>query len=149
ARDLDPLSPLLNAFSGLILMKARRYDGALAHCRDALELDPNHAFARWVFARVLDARGEFDEALRESQAAAALARGELPYSAHLAYAHARAGDRSRAVDLLRELQDLGARRYVCAYDMALIHMALGETDAAFDCLEEAFRERAVRLCELG
>jgi tetratricopeptide (TPR) repeat protein len=149
ARDLDPLSPLLNAFAGLILMKARRYDEALAHCRDALELDPNHAFSRWVFARVLDARGDLDEALQESQAASALAREELPYSAHVAYAHARVGHRSRAFDLLRELQELAAARYVCAYDIALIHMALGETDAAFDCLEDAFRERAVRLCELG
>jgi TolB-like protein/tetratricopeptide (TPR) repeat protein len=149
ARDLDPLSPLLNAFVGLILMKARRYDEALARCRDALELDADHAFSRWIFARALDARGDLDEAVRESDAASVLAGGELPYSAHAAYAHARVGDRSRALDLLRELQDLGTRRYVCAYDIAVIHMALGETDAAFDCLEDAFRERAVRLCELG
>jgi len=44
ARDLDPLSPLQNAYVGLVHMKARRQQEAIKWCREALELDASHAF---------------------------------------------------------------------------------------------------------
>jgi tetratricopeptide (TPR) repeat protein len=130
-------------------MKARRQQEAITWCRDALELDPNSAFSRLILARVLDAQGDLHEALMESERAAELAGGGMPYAAHLGYVHARLGNRAHAFGVLERLRDLGARRHICAYDIGLIHMALEEKELAFEWFERAFRERAVRLCELG
>ena len=149
ARDLDPLSPLQNAFVGLVHMKARRQQEAIKWCREALELDANHAFSRLILARVLDAQGDLHEALRESEKAAELAGEGMPYAAYLGYVHARLGNRAQAFGVLKRLQELGARRHICAYDIGLIYMALEEKELAFEWFERAFRERAVRLCELG
>ena len=72
----------------------------------------------------------------------------MPFAAHLGYAYARLGNRAQAFGVLERLRDLGARRHICAYDVGLIYMALEEKELAFEWFERAFRERAVRLCEL-
>jgi len=102
-----------------------------------------------ILARVLDAQGDLHEALRESEKAAELAGEGMPYAAYLGYVHARLGNRAQAFSVLKRLQELGARRHICAYDIGLIYMALEEKELALEWFERAFRERAVRLCELG
>ena len=149
ARDLDPLSPSVTAFVGLIYMKVRQYDQAIEACRAAIELDPNHPFGHWILARTLDARGDLQRALKSSQSAAELSGGDLLYAAHLGYALARAGANDGARSVANKLQQLARTRYVCAYDIAIIYMGLGEKEAAFEWFERAFEERTVRLCELG
>lgn len=39
-------------------------------------------------------------------------------------------------------REAGARRYVNAYELALIHLGLGENDQAFKSLEQALREHS-------
>jgi hypothetical protein len=47
--------------------------------------------------------------------------------------------------MLRQLQALAPRKYVSAYDVAMIHVALQDRDEAFASLENAFGERSVGL----
>jgi hypothetical protein len=44
--------------------------------------------------------------------------------------------------VLDELTQLRARRYVSAYDIAAIHLGLGDNNSAADWLQRAFEERA-------
>ncbi len=62
--------------------------------------------------------------------------------AFLARAHAKAGDRARALELLGGLEAVAAVRYVSPYDLALVHEALGDPERAFQLLERAYETRA-------
>jgi hypothetical protein len=43
---------------------------------------------------------------------------------------------------LKELQDISKQRYISAYHIATIYVALKDRDRAFEWLEKAFQERA-------
>jgi TolB-like protein len=93
ARDLDPLSLVINAFVGFIHMRARQYSQAIEASRKAIDLDPTNPFGHWILARSLDAGDQIREALAESEEAVKLSGNRFPYAAHLGYAYARMGDR--------------------------------------------------------
>lgn len=61
--------------------------------------------------------------------------------AELGHAYGVSGQRDKALKILSELKDLAKRRYVSPYDMAILHIGLGETDQAFDWLEKSCAER--------
>jgi len=145
ARELDPLSVITNALAGFIYMRARQYNLAIQSCRQAIELDPNNPFGHWLLARSLDAAERTKEGLAESELAAKLAENRSPYSGHLGYALARAGDPVGASRVLNNLRERQKSEYVSTYEFATIYIALGKTDLAFDYLEKAYRERTPRL----
>jgi TolB-like protein len=145
ARALDLLSGAMNSLLGFVYMRARRYDRAIDACRQAIELEPNNPFGHWILARSLDAADRRREALAESEIAVNLAGHRCPYSGHLGYALARAGDQVGALKVLESLHQTHKTQYVSPYEFAIIHIALGNTDLAFDWLEKAFLERTSRL----
>jgi tetratricopeptide (TPR) repeat protein len=145
ARELDPLSLVINGLVGFIHMRARQYDRAIAECHKAIELDPNHPFGHWLLARSLDAADQAKDALGEARAAAKLSGYRPPYSSHLRYAFARAGQLDAAKKVLEALGERRKTEYVSPYDFAHIYVALGEADLAFDWLDKSFQERTPQL----
>jgi serine/threonine-protein kinase len=59
----------------------------------------------------------------------------------LGFAYASSGDRQNATKVLAKLRDISAQGYVPPYDIALIHIGLGERDQAFEELRAAREER--------
>jgi hypothetical protein len=53
-----------------------------------------------------------------------------------------AGDRSSAERTLDGLRELARRRYVPAYDLAIVKLGLSEFDEALRLLEASFEERS-------
>jgi Flp pilus assembly protein TadD len=84
----------------------------------------------------------YEEAVR-------LSPGEPLAVAFLAHALALAGRADDARRRLAELIEVRARRYVSAYDLAVIHAGLGEVDAAVDRLERGHQERTHWMALLG
>jgi len=148
ARDLDPLSVPINAFVGLIYMKARQTREAVEAARRGVDLDPNNPFAHWILARALDARNELPESVAESEKAARLSGGSQASTAQLGCAYARIGETAKAHKIIDQLMELSRKKYVSPYDIAIIYTGLGEKDLALEWLEKAYEERAVRLLEL-
>jgi serine/threonine-protein kinase len=63
-------------------------------------------------------------------------------TAYLAAINARSGKRDVAVGLLRRLDEVRkSGGYVSPYDMALVHVALGDRDRAFALLDQAITDR--------
>ena len=56
--------------------------------------------------------------------------------------------RSDAEAVLKRLEELSERRFVSAYNVAIIRGALGEKDAAFAALEKALDERAYQMAHV-
>jgi hypothetical protein len=51
--------------------------------------------------------------------------------------------------MLEELEEKGRRRYVPAYDFAIVNLGLGALEQALDLLEQSFEERSSWLIHLG
>src|SRR5205807_3627303 len=92
-------------------------------------------------ARVYEQREMYDDALTEFAKARELS-GDSPESlASLAHCYAAAGATADAQRLLRQLTEISERQYVSAYDLALIHGALGQHEQAFAWLNRAYEIR--------
>jgi tetratricopeptide (TPR) repeat protein len=147
ALELDPISPRNTGFFGMILYRARRYDESIAQCQRALEFDPNYANALWFLALSLEQKGELTESIAKLEKAVSLSRG-AHHRALLGRAYALAGERMKAVHILDELKALSYQRYVSPFDIAVVHVGLGDRNSAFRCLQEAYQERVFRIIEL-
>ncbi len=143
ARELDPLSLLMETALGRALYMARRFEAAITQCRKALELDPDYVPARFNLGRLLAETGKAREAIGVFKKASK--RGEVLYLAALGYAYARAEEEERARGVLMQLEELARHSYVSAYEVAKIHVGLGEKAEALEWLERAYAERAVGL----
>jgi Flp pilus assembly protein TadD len=97
-----------------------------------------HVILGWAYQQ----QGMHSEAVAALQKAVKLTEG-FPFTlAALGQGLAAAGDRAGALHVLGQLQERAVTRYVSAYDVALIHGALGDKDSAFRLLEAARQERS-------
>ena len=140
ALELDPLNTLLNTDLAFFLYWARRYEDAATQIRKTLELDPNNAFAHSILGWCLIWKGSKAEARAEFEKATTL--DDLPwYVSSLGYACAVSGDRAKAEQVLRELEELAKQRYVSPANRAAVYLGLGENEKALDWLEKAYEDR--------
>jgi hypothetical protein len=71
------------------------------------------------------------------EAAHAEARQDPILAASLAHAKAVTGDRAGARAVLEQMSRLDRKRYLPPYQLALVHVGLGDCDRAFAALEQA------------
>ena len=141
AQQLDPLSLIINAVHGRILLGAGRDDLAIEQLQKTLEMDPNFALAHYYLGWAYVRKGAFTEAIAELQRATTLSPGISDYKAGLGYAYARAGKSAEARKVLYELKEQSKQRYVSWSDFAGIYAGLGEKDQAFAFLQKAYEQR--------
>ena len=149
ARELDPLSVSIQAFSGNVLYRARRYEEAAVRIQSAIHLDPNIPLSYWFLGRVQEQLGLADAPIRSHLEAVRLSREGPIYIAALGHAYGKFGNREPARSMLNKLKELAEVRYVSPLDIALVHLGLGEVDAAMERLEQAYHQRVMRVQELG
>jgi TolB-like protein/DNA-binding winged helix-turn-helix (wHTH) protein/Flp pilus assembly protein TadD len=145
ARELDPLSLVINANLGFILAGAQQYNKAIEQCRKTLEMDPNFALAHYRLGQIYILNGMNTEAIPELESALALSGGSPRATAELGLAYARTGRRSHAVKLLNDLKAQAKERYVSPFDFAVIYGGLGEKNQTLEWLEKADEERSTSL----
>jgi len=145
ARELDPLSPMVNAIYAGLLTAAGQTEAAQKQVRRALELKPRFWVALQVRAGLAMERGDMAAAMADLASAVDDSDRASQILALQAIAHAAAGDRILPEEVLQELEARRTQRYVPATSFAAAHAALGNTDAALDELERAYRERDIRM----
>jgi TolB-like protein/Flp pilus assembly protein TadD len=149
ALELDPLSLFLTCSVAWAHYFARDFASATVYARKALEMDPDLASAYWILGLALEPLGRLREAIESFQAAAARSGRGPTFLGHLGRAYALAGRGVEAQMVLDDLARQSDGRYVSSYSFALVHLGLGETDAAFAWLERAYEERSGFLAFLG
>ena len=148
ARRLDPLSVVTSSLVGLILYRARRYDDALEDLRPAIELDPEHPTAYLPRGLALTMLGRNDEAIAALDKGLTASGRSSEMLAQLALAYGRAGRTDRASDLVKELVERSRTQHVSPFSFALAYTGLGDSGAAIEALETAYRDREWYLCVL-
>jgi DNA-binding winged helix-turn-helix (wHTH) protein len=142
ARRRDPLSLPINSDLGFHHYYTGRYDEAVKQLKFVLQMDRNFPPAHLWLGRTFQELGMFDDAVAEFRQVEAVLR-EWPVSiAARGFVAAAAGRTGEAREILAELERLASRRFVTSYGIALIHAGLGQNDAAFASLDEAFEERS-------
>ena len=142
ARDLDPLSLAANVNLAQQYYRAELYDEAAEQVEKALELNPNFWAAHWVLGDVDERKGSYDEATAALSKAALLSDKNPAPLGSLGFVYGRAGHPSQARQVLRDLEKLADERYVSPFNMAIVHLGLGDKDKAMEQLEAGYRERS-------
>ncbi len=141
AQELDPLSLVINMEVGWNYYIARDYDRAMEHSLRVLEMDSGFDPARHTLGLTYLQMSRFSDAIAELQKALDGSHGNPSCLAALGHAQARAGNRRRAEELLRELETRSQQSYVSPYLHALVYAGLAEKEPAFDALDKAITER--------
>ena len=149
AKELDPLSPIINTQVGYPYFCARQYDAAIVEFKKALELEPNFAPALNYLARSYELKGMVDEAMATFHKAVENSGGSPLMKARLGSAYAGIGKTAEARRILRELEEETKTRYVPPCVIAALYVGLGDKEQAFVWLERAYQERDVLLMTLN
>jgi TolB-like protein/Tfp pilus assembly protein PilF len=145
ALHCDPLSPLTNAWAGLIFYHCGRYDSAARQCQLVLDMEPSYALAHWVLGMAQEQRGKPDEAIKELRKAVAHDGGSSRSIGSFGHACGAAGHKQEALQALHDLKHQRQQGYISAYDIAVAYAGLEKKDAAIESLKKAFEEHATWL----
>lgn len=142
ARALDPLSLAVNVNLGWQYLQSGRFSLARQIFESTRELDPQFWSVHWGLGHYHRRNGDYDRAIESFQmAVAAVGSPTLPLTA-LGYTYAKSGQAAQAQSVLDELIRMSEEIYVSPFSMATIYAGLGETNQAFDWLEQAYQDRS-------
>ena len=142
ARELDPLSPIINTQVGWILIITRQYDEAVAELRRTVEIAPRFVQAYTNLGIAESLRGDRARAAAAFQQAIDNGGGADP-QLWLAREHALSGRAEHARELLAKLEPLARQGQASPSTMALVHLALGDVEAALQWLRTGCERRSV------
>ena len=149
ACELDPLNPF-NAYSrAWYLYQARRYEESIKQTRELLRTDPQYGTAYFALSWALRRNGAHEEALAAAHKAIEIG-GPVPHNlAALAAAYAEVDRKEEARQILAELHELTAKRFVSPYHRAIVHLHLGEHERALALLNESVEASEPWIAWLG
>ena len=104
--------------------------------RRTVALDGRFGYARQMLGMALESRGQIPEAIAEYQSAIALDPSPT-YLSLLGHVYGTIGRKDEATKLLGQIRDIRKSHYVDPYYFALIHLGLGDDDAALSALERS------------
>lgn len=141
AKEIDPLSPSINAQEMWILFYARRYDEAIERGRRIAEMNPDYAEIYDPLKRCYDQKEMYAEAIAARQKRRKLAGWDATETAALKEA---ASTSDTAVYWKKRLEqeiEEARNELPMPFEMALIYAQLGEKDLAFEWLNKAVENR--------
>jgi len=141
AKDLDPLSLIINADLAELYLIAHDYDESIQQSRRTIEMDGNFALAHNQLAQAYLQKQMFGEAVGELQKAIKISGDSPTFTANLARTYAAMGRRNEAIELLDDLKKHSSPGYSRASEIAAVYVALGDSDRAMTWLEKGFEER--------
>ena len=149
ARELDPLFPLMFANSAYVARMAGDPHSAIELATQSIAINPDFWVGFLHLGGAHLALGNLDRALEAYQIAERLSGGRSKQAiSSRAYVLARLGREDEARDILAALILMSENSYVAPYYFAIVHASLGDTDAAFESLEQACVDGGV-LLDLG
>lgn len=137
ALSLDPLSVAWNMVLGRTLYYAGKYDSAFEQLQKTILLNSKVNGAYSALGLVFIHQKEYQKAI---DAFSKLPPGPFDLGnnglAYLSYAYAMKGDKMKAKELLNKIP--ATDRLQCAYQLAYIYLALGDTTEALNQLEYSY-----------
>jgi serine/threonine-protein kinase len=145
--ELDPLSPLYNAWLGGLYWEYGRFDEAIEQTQKSIELEPDFPVALYVRGLALADKGKYAEAIAAHQ------KGMQKYPNRsfawgLARTYAVAGRAEDARKILSTAESDHPIEPVHPWFIAAAYSALGDYERAMQWLEKAYETRSLFLPNL-
>ena len=140
---------MINTAVGRILHFSRRFDEAIEQGRRTLELDPQFALGYFDIGVAYVMTGKLEESAAAFKKVSELSGSEVSQIHTQATTCAMMGDRKRAMELYEKLKELSKTNYISPMMLAILPMLLGDLDAAFELIEQAYAEKANALVYLN
>ncbi|MBA7694502.1 hypothetical protein ES703_103113 [subsurface metagenome] len=111
AREVDPLSLMINTDLGFVLFYGRQDDLAIEQYHKTLEMDKDFVVSYWRLAMIYAQKEIYNEAIAATQNMKELLGGEDPlFLTTLGYIYSLSGKRNEAKKVLNELSELSKHR---------------------------------------
>jgi Flp pilus assembly protein TadD len=140
--ELDPVNPLMHAHVAWHYYMAREYADALAQSERVVRMEPSFHWGYFFAGWALEQLGRGSEAVTMLKDASRTSSNNPVMLAGLGHGLAINQDRRAASRVLNDLQKLRGDKGLFAYEIGVIHAALGQTDDAFQWLSKAVQERS-------
>lgn len=148
AVELDPLNAEYLVTLGSVLMGAGRPVEAETQLKAAVGLDPASDNAHFLLAEIYESDKRYAEAINEATTALFL-RGEREAALKIKAAYEKSGyEAAKEMALRQQLSFLLAqreKRFVSAFEIAVLYSMLGEKKQSLAWLQTAYQERDVAL----
>jgi len=148
ALELDPLSLIIITAMGVIYHCRREYDQAIEWHKKALAMDPDFEPA------IINLVWEYIQASMAEEITALIPKLESQFGDNVSWKagwaglYSLLGRKDDARRVLREAETIRGEHYISPANIALAHIQLGETDAAFKWLDVAYEERSSGLVSI-
>ena len=148
AREIDPLSVIINANLGAIYFRRREYDKAEEQLKKTIEMDPGQTRAHWLVGYVYEQQGKYDQSIAEFKRALELSNnGPLALSG-LGHVYAVTGRRNEALQIASQLEQMANQGRVSSYFVAMVYVGLDDKDQAFAWLTRAKQNHELTLIKI-
>ncbi|UCG12654.1 MAG: PD40 domain-containing protein, partial [Deltaproteobacteria bacterium] len=141
AKDLEPLSLIINTNLGTLLCLAGKNDEAIEQVREVLQMDPDFLPAHYGLINPHIRKLMFQENVILYEKAATLRGRDAMSVAQLAGAYAAAGNTREAQTLLQRALDRSKEEHVPGSVLSVAYAYLGDMDSAFDWLNKVIEQR--------
>jgi serine/threonine protein kinase/tetratricopeptide (TPR) repeat protein len=148
AYELNPLSSVTNLALGYRLYYARKYAPAIGQIQKTLAMDSSFVPAHDYLGRAYEQNGMMAESFAEFHKALDLSQGDTNELAALGQAYAGSHQNAEARKILDQLKERSQQTYVQPASIAVIYMALGDNNRAFDWLQKAYDDQSAWLLYL-
>lgn len=141
--EFNPHSASLIGELGCLNYYAARYEDAVRRYREAIAADPQAALSYWGLGRSLALEGRYSEALDALHKFRELNGSEPPLvTAEIGYSEAASGNRRGALETIRQLERESTTTYVDPYLIAMVYLALKDSEQTYAWLDKAYEERS-------
>ncbi|MBI3414109.1 MAG: hypothetical protein HY043_02125, partial [Verrucomicrobia bacterium] len=140
AQALDPLSAVIRVVSGQMYYFQRKFEQSLTEIGKALEIAPDFSAAHHLRGKVYLAQRKAPEAIRDLEKFRALV-GTAPGLGDLGHVYAIVGRTDDARQVLRQLSDALEQGTSVSFDIAFVHLGLGDKEQTFSWLERVAEAR--------
>jgi tetratricopeptide (TPR) repeat protein len=143
ARELEPLSPIINAEVGAFMVFDEQYERGLGELLAASRLDDNYASTLMNLLRAYAGLGREQDALALMDRWRAAVSGNIMATGYGAMALPALGLEQEARAIFNEIASIAEETYVMPGLIGVLAASLGEMDLAFEYLQAALDERSL------
>ncbi len=141
AVSLDPFSIISRFCRIWCAYHERKFAAALDLCHELLKSEADQVMSLYVTSFLFTAMGRHEEAIANAEQCIATTGKASRTLGRLGAAYAWAGQVEQAEEILREMNEIAARRYISPYHIALVQSALGRVEPALELLKRAVDSR--------